>query len=312
MRLLLFQRVAVLLAAVLIGSLSEAGASPTLRLIEGYGGVPLNVAEAGTTGTPSILFIHGNGQGYLSWKRQFDSDLTQDFHLVAFDQRGHGNSGKPWDKESYNRACIWAEDIAAVIKATGLDKPVLVGWSRGGLMVMHYVRCLGTGQISGIAMVASRGRLVEAALPSEETPARTSQRQLQSLNIEENLLGAEVFAGLMTAQTEAGPLDEASKVMNIMAPPYARRAMSGPVFGPDGQEIHTYAGLQSKLMLPFLVILGADDPFRDSGELAENFSAALPHADVTIYPGVGHSPFVERPAQFNADLRSFVLKANRN
>jgi pimeloyl-ACP methyl ester carboxylesterase len=282
----------------------------SLQLISGYGGVPLNVAQAGEPGTPGILFVHGNGQGYLSWQRQLESGLSDDFHLVAFDQRGHGNSGKPWDKDSYNRACIWAEDIAAVIRATGLERPVLVGWSRGGLMVMHYVRCLGVQDLSGIAMVASRGRLVEAGLPAEDTPARTSQEQLQSLDIKENLIGAQVFSDLMTQAPLSGPFAEASKVMNIMAPPYARRAMSGPVFDPDGKQIKSYAALSAQLTLPFLVVLGEKDPFRDSGELAANFSKALPHAEVITYSDVGHSPFIERPEQFNADLRTFVLKAN--
>lgn len=292
------------------GSSPWAKEAPRLRLIDGYDGVPLNVAETGKPGSPGILFIHGNGQGYLSWKHQLESDLSQDFHVVAFDQRGHGNSGKPWDADSYNRACIWAEDIAAVIRETGLQKPVLVGWSRGGLMVMHYVRCLGIQDLAGIAMVAARGRLVEAGLPTQETPARSSQRQLQSLDIEQNLAGAEVFSGLMTAKPMTGPLADAFEVMNMMAPPYARQAMSGPVLDPDGAEITTYEGLQSQLSLPFLVVLGELDPFRDSVEMAANYSKALPHADVNIYPGVGHSPFVELPDRFNAELRTFVLKAN--
>ena len=306
--------VGVVFAAGSVASGMPAFAEDTLslRLIDGYGGVPLNVAEAGEPGNPGILFIHGNGQGYLSWKYQLESDLSQDFHLVAFDQRGHGNSGKPWDKDSYNRACIWAEDIAAVIKATGLNKPVLVGWSRGGLMVMHYVRCFGAQDLSGVVMVASRGRMVEAGLPAEDTPARTSQEQLQSLDIEENLIGAQVFSELMTQAPVSGPLAEASKVMNIMAPPYARQAMSGPVFDPDGKPVKSYAALSAQLTLPFLVVLGEKDPFRDSSELAANFSKALLHADVITYSGVGHSPFIERPEQFNADLRTFVLKANAN
>lgn len=302
----------IVIAAGSIAMAPTAWAEDTLslRLIDGHGGVPLNVAEAGEPGNSGILFIHGNGQGYLSWKRQLESDLSQDFHVVAFDQRGHGNSGKPWDKDSYNQACIWAEDIAAVMRATGLKKPVLVGWSRGGLMVMHYVRCFGIQDLSGIAMVASRGRLVEAGLPAEDTPARTSQEQLQSLNIEENLIGAKVFSELMTQAPVSGPLAEASKVMNVMAPPYARQAMSGPVFDPDGKQVKSYAALSAQLTLPFLVVLGEKDPFRDSSELAANFSKALPHADVITYLGVGHSPFIEKAEQFNADLRTFVLKAN--
>ena len=293
--------------AFVVPACAEDGFS--LRMVEGDGGVPLNVAEAGNAGNPGILFIHGNGQGYLSWHNQLNSGLADDFHLVAFDLRGHGNSAKPWDVDSYNRACVWAEDIAAVIRDTGLVKPVVVGWSRGGLIAMHYVRCLGTGNLSGIVMVSSRGRLVDVPLPSQDSPARVSQVQLEDQDIEANLAGAEAFASLMTA----GPVSEewpaVSKAMNIMAPPYARRAMRSPVFDPEGHVISSYSNLVAQINVPFLAVLGDQDPFRDSSDLAAAFKSAIPHAQVLIYPNVGHSPFLEQHERFNADLRVF---ANRS
>ena len=124
---------AVAVAASLIaGAPTEAAADIKTYQIEGSGGVPISVAEVGERGTPGILLIHGNGQSYLSWHRQLESDLAATHHIVAFDLRGHGNSGKPASPEAYNRACIWAEDIEAVMAATGLERPVMVGWSRGG------------------------------------------------------------------------------------------------------------------------------------------------------------------------------------
>lgn len=279
------------------------------RMIDGAGDVLLNVAEAGKKGAPGLLLIHGNGQSSLSWHRQLKSDLAEEFHLVAYDLRGHANSGKPWDIESYNRACIWAEDIAAVIRETGLENPILVGWSRGGLMVMHYVRCFGTEALSGIAMVSSRGRLVDVPLPSSDSPARMSQVQLEDQNIEANIAGADTFAGLMTAN----PMDEEwvaiSKAMNVMSPPYARRAMRSPVYGPDGMVNNSYANLIAQIDVPFLAVMGDQDPFRDSSQLAAAFASALPHAQILIYSGVGHSPFLEQPRRFNADLKAFALDA---
>ena len=309
-------RLAVVLAAVVsvtisLATVAKANDSVSLTVVDGSGGVPLMVAEAGQPGSPGILLIHGNGQSYLSWHNQLNSDLADDFHMVAFDLRGHGGSGKPWDVESYNRACIWAEDIAAVMRETGLEKPIMVGWSRGGLMVMHYVRCMGTGALSGIAMVASRGRLVEVRLPLEDNPARISQVQLESSDLIENLAGADTFATLMTAEPVGGDWAAISKAMNIMSPPYARRAMSSPTLDPNGDVIFSYAGLVERIDVPFLVVLGDQDPLRDSAQLGQAFENVLPQAKVLMYPGVGHSPFLEEPQKFNADIRSFVNSVSK-
>lgn len=299
-------------AAYLLGGASlQADDEPKVFQIEGSGGVPLNVAEAGKRGAPGILLIHGNGQSYLSWYRQLESDLAQTHHLVAFDLRGHGNSGKPSQAEAYNRACIWAEDIEAVIRSTGLERPVMVGWSRGGLIAMHYVRCRGTDALSGIAMVASRGRLVEVPLPPDSSAPRSSQVDLEAQDIRANMLGAERFAELMTAEPPDPEWLKISTAMNIMAPPYARRAMRAPVLDPDGNVVGSYAGLLDQIDVPFMVVLGADDALRDSGDLAAAYRAAKPDTIIHIYPGVGHSPFLEAPARFNADLAEFAAKSRQ-
>jgi non-heme chloroperoxidase len=147
-------------AAFLIGLLALGGTgSPVLaadsemlryQTVVAPDGVPLNVVEAGPLGAPGILFIHGVGQSYASWNRQLHSELASSFHLVAFDLRGHGGSGKPWLAKSYNQSCIWAADVAAVIAATALTRPIMVVWSYGGTIGMDYVRCRGTENLSGI------------------------------------------------------------------------------------------------------------------------------------------------------------------
>ena len=100
------------------------------RVIEGAGGLPLQIAEAGDSSTPGVLFIHGATMSSSSWLQQLESPMLQEnYHLVAFDLRGHGNSAKPWDAQSYSDSRIWADDVAAVIEATRLDRPVIVAWS---------------------------------------------------------------------------------------------------------------------------------------------------------------------------------------
>ena len=111
-----------------------AGASATHArsfYVEGAGGVPLATTDIGPVDAPGVLFLHGIGHGRESFRDQFDSELTKKYHFVAFDLRGHGMSGKPSRAEDYAGAQTWAEDVARVMDATKLTRPVVVAWSYG-------------------------------------------------------------------------------------------------------------------------------------------------------------------------------------
>ncbi len=63
--------------------------------ITGGGGIPLHLVETGNSRGRPIIFIHGFSQCWLAWSRQMNSDLADDYRLVAMDMRGHGLSDKP-------------------------------------------------------------------------------------------------------------------------------------------------------------------------------------------------------------------------
>ena len=65
--------------------------------VAGGGGCRLHVEETGKREGRPLLFIHAFSQSRLSWGRQVNSDLADDFRLVTFDLRGHGASEKPRD-----------------------------------------------------------------------------------------------------------------------------------------------------------------------------------------------------------------------
>ena len=123
------------------------------RYVQGAGGTRLFVEEIGDRARPSILWLHGYCQCRLSWDKQFESDLTKQFHLVRMDIRGHGLSDKPSDPEAFKDGKTWADDIHAVITALQLKKPVMCGWSYGGYMMCDYIRHYGQDNVGGLIFV---------------------------------------------------------------------------------------------------------------------------------------------------------------
>ena len=103
--------------------------------IVGGGRLQLHVREWGKADAPPILFIHGWSQNHLCWAKQYESVLADEFRLVAYDLRGHGMSEAPLEPEHYTDGNLWADDVAAIIEALGLDRTALVGWSYGSFVI---------------------------------------------------------------------------------------------------------------------------------------------------------------------------------
>src|SRR5436190_4237673 len=117
-------------------------------------GLTISAQDWGNPTGPEIVFIHGFSQSHLSWIKQVtNSDLAKEFHMVTYDLRGHGNSDKPLEPERYKDSKAWADELQAVMDATGIKRPVLGGWSYGGRIMADYLRIHGPGKFAGLNYV---------------------------------------------------------------------------------------------------------------------------------------------------------------
>src|SRR3954470_10952507 len=92
-------------------------------------GIDLHYLDYGTSGRPPMLCLHG-GAVNAHWFDFVAGGFTDDYHVRALDQRGHGDSGRA-DPPSY-RYDEYASDVNEVINKLELDDVVLVGHSMGG------------------------------------------------------------------------------------------------------------------------------------------------------------------------------------
>jgi len=97
-----------------------------------------------------MLMVHGTGHNLLVWQPLVEC-LKNDFHLYAFDLRGHGQTSV--DSTSYEQ--YW-HDINFILKALRLKKPVLVGHSSGGYAVTAHAakgrECSGIVVLDGFVL----------------------------------------------------------------------------------------------------------------------------------------------------------------
>lgn len=94
-----------------------------------YGGLRMHVRNWGgpENAAGTVVLLHGLASTCRIW--DFVAPiLAQDFSVIAVDQRGHGDSGKP--EQGYDFASV-SGDVAALLAGRGIERPVVVGHSWG-------------------------------------------------------------------------------------------------------------------------------------------------------------------------------------
>jgi len=266
--------------------------------VEGGGGLRLHVWEWGDPQGLTIFLIHGWSQNHLSWRHQFESDLADEFRLVALDNRGHGMSEKPLEEENYTDERLWADDIAAVTSALDLDRPVLVGWSYGGFIISDYVRAHGQGEISGINYVAG-ALLLNENLDNIGPGFIDNVEGATAADLPTNISAMRSFIRACTAEPMSAEDWEATLCFNIVVPPQVRLALISRQIDSDD--------VLSDMAIPVLVTHGEQDPMA-LPSMAQHVLEVCPTAEASWYEGVGHAPFLEDPERFNRELADFTRR----
>jgi non-heme chloroperoxidase len=260
-------------------------------------GVMISAQEWGNRGGLEILMIHGFSQSHLSWSRQFGSELAKSFRIITYDIRGHGGSEKPLDAAYYRDHKRWAEELNAVMEAAKLKRPILVGWSYGGRIVVEYLMKYGDKNIAGINFVGAFTKVVPELLG----PATPAVMKMVSENLAENIENTRSFLEFSTAK--ALPLQELEIILayNMVVPARVRRHLL--------HRPADYEATLRKITVPVLVTHGMEDRVA-LVPMARYTESVVANAQVSLYEGLGHMPFWEDAPRFNRELGEFVTKAN--
>ncbi|WP_406511124.1 alpha/beta hydrolase [Streptomyces sp. NBC_00161] len=108
----------------------------------------LAVTDTGGSGRP-VVYLNGSYADQSHWRRVI-SALGSDYRHITFDERARGKSKRATDYSF--EACL--RDLDAVLTARGVERPILVGWSYGAMLAVHWAawnpdRALGVVSVDG-------------------------------------------------------------------------------------------------------------------------------------------------------------------
>jgi pimeloyl-ACP methyl ester carboxylesterase len=282
---------------LMLGLSSGAMAAEKDYTVKTPDGVSIAVQESGDPAGPAIVFIHGLLGSHLNWDMQTSSSKLQHYRLITYDLRGHGLSGKPEDAQAYQDGRRWADDLSTVLKATGAKRPVLVGWSLGGVVLSNYLAAYGDDGIAGIVYVDGVIELNAALI----TPHPKVYEGLASDDLTVHLDAVRTFLGLCFATkpdtaTFERLLSNAAMASWIMT----RSVPSVTVTAAEGLP---------KVRVPVLMLYGGKDDLVKVKPSIARARELNPAIQTKIYATSGHAPFLEEAQRFNRDLAEFTASS---
>lgn len=284
----------LILSVLMMGLAGAANAAEKNYTVQSPDGVAIAVQEGGNPDGRPIVFIHGLLGSRLNWEEQTKGPGLQQYRLITYDLRGHGQSGKPDDVQAYQDGRRWADDLAAVLKASDAKKPVVVGWSLGGLVISNYLAAYGDERLGGIVYVDGVIELDAAFI----TPHPEVYAGLASSDLKTHLDAIRTFLALCF-ETQPAPatferlLSNAAMASWVMT----KTVPSMTVAVADGLP-------QAKV--PVLLLYGGKDNLVKTEPSIARAKKLNPGLRSKIYPDAGHAPFLEEATRFNQDLSEFA------
>jgi pimeloyl-ACP methyl ester carboxylesterase len=251
---------------------------------------------------PPILFLHGITESLEFWALQLEAGIS-DHRLIALDLPGHGLSDdgeQPYDPDKFARFMV------AFADALSIDRFYSVGNSLGGGIIIRLAGLL-PGRVMGIVLANSAfiGKNVFLPFRLMTLPVIGELLTKPGPNAVKQQLSAIVYdqASITPALREVVERNT-YRVGGAKAFLHSLRATATLGGMVDSVWRQSLAILKS-LDMPVLFIHGKQDvvlPAKDSVAAA----ALTPKATIVLFDDCGHTPQIEKPSAFNAELTRFV------
>ena len=261
------------------------------------GGLRLHYLDWGGADKPPLLMFHGIARHAHTFDH-IAADLSRDYHVIAVDLRGHGDSA--WSPEGAYLVEDYVKDLEGLVGQLRLKNLTLLGNSTGGRVAqvfagMHpelvsalVVEDVGPERPQDIASGFAR-RVKEEANGWASEDELVAQLVKQNARTPEPLLRTYAHYGLK------------------------RRADGRMVWKRDPNLVKGFVVTElwqhvSRITAPTIYILGGASTIVPA-ETQQRLKQTLPSVEIVTMPGLGHYPDAEDAAGFMAILNRFLKRS---
>lgn len=277
----------------------------------------LDVRPERPNGQTAVL-LHGKNFCAGAWEATIRALSTAGYRVIAPDQIGFCKSTKP-ERYQYGLHTL-AANSKALLDALGVEKPILIGHSMGGMLAIRYALQYPDG--------LSRLVLVNPIGLEDWRAAGVPNATIDQLFASERKTSAATIRAYQQRTYYAGTWrPDYDRWVEMLASMYA---------GPDGATIAWHQALTSdmvfnqpvvheleRISVPTLMIVGEKDNTAIGKDRADKALAAtlgnypvlaretvkrIPRATLVTYPDLGHAPQIQAPDRFHRDLLAALAR----
>jgi pimeloyl-ACP methyl ester carboxylesterase len=261
-------------------------------------GVRIHYAALGRG--PLVVMIHGFPDCWLTWRHTMEG--LKDYETVAIDQRGYNLSDKPKGVEHYDMSAL-VEDVAAVVRARGRERAIIVGHDWGGAVAWSFAmkRPEMTEKLIILNLPHPRGIGRELARNPEQQKASAYARRFQQEGAHTNLTAEGLAFWVADAKAKARYVEAFQRSDFEAMLNYYKRNYPREPYAEDTSPV-------VKVKCPVLMIHGLKDTALLSPGLNGNWDFVEKDFTLVTVPGAGHFVQQDAPDIVARSIRSWLAR----
>ena len=271
------------------------------RFIE-LGGFNVHYRDEGNRNKPVLVLIHGVVASLHTWDDWLPA-FADDYRVIRFVVPGFGLTGPSRDGAYSAERMIEVFDL--LLDHLGVSQASLVGNSLGGYIAWNYA-------LAKPARVSKLVLIDPAGYPMAKVPWMIASAALPGATLAMPLWmpRALIAQGVKEVYGDRGRIKPGviERYYDLSRRPGNRKSMMQifrVLLQVNREELHNTPARVAQIKAPTLLLWGERDRWI-SPEHVPLWQRDLPGIEVKVYPGVGHIPMEEIPAQSAADTRRFL------
>ena len=255
-------------------------------------GNTVSYIEEGVANAGTLIFIHGFPFNKWTWKNQIDA-LKEDYRVIAYDVRGHGNSDSGSAEFSITQ---FADDLFLFMDELRIEAAIICGLSMGGYIALN-------------AVLKQPSRIEALVLCDTQCGADSDQARKKRMDVidsvQKNGLKQYAHDAVQKLFCEASLIerpDDVSFVEQII------------LNTPEESIVNTLKALATRretcsrlheINIPVTILVGESDQITPP-EVAQKMQDLITGSSIQVIEKAGHLTNLENPTSFNSHVQKFL------
>jgi 3-oxoadipate enol-lactonase len=252
----------------------------------------VSYTDEGQEGSSVIIFIHGFPFNKSMWNLQVEP-LKDNYRLIMYDIRGHGNSDAGNEVFSID---LFANDLIGLMDALKIDKAILCGLSMGGYIALN-------------AMGKYHERFDALILSDTQCIADTSEAKEKRMRAIESIkyTGVEKYAeeSIKNFFSPESFLTKGKEIADVreMIVKTSEQSLCSTLLALSVRKETCH--ILPEIKVPVLIMVGNEDKITPPAA-ARFMHEKIEGSFLKIIDHAGHLSNLENPGEFNVQLKKFV------